>query len=273
MTMGQGHDPRFVRPSGSIRAIDDETIRVIYESRRVTDFLLENVTVETALLSGVVIAGGLEFLAYVIEDKRRAQDAGERVFNSRTAALAATVDEDAADLWVTVQILYALTVHPENPLELANGHGDPCGMMVRVFDENFAGAAARDPIKDSTSFTLNVTLDLKERGVLRDNAHEPFGAVRRLTVGSVRRDLGRGSRLVSGAERARSISVCLVQGYLPLHQDPPVRCGILSKFRTVASRQHLCPCCALQSEPTDRARISYARNNPGKETGARFPRP
>jgi hypothetical protein len=89
-----------------------------------------------------MVAGGLEFLSYVVEDKWRAHDVRNGVFNRRPASLAATVDQDATDLPVTVQIRHPLAVHPEDAFDLGDGHRGPRGCMIRVLDDDLAGTTA-----------------------------------------------------------------------------------------------------------------------------------
>jgi hypothetical protein len=182
------------------------------------DFLAEDVAIKTALLTGVVITGGLELFSEVVEHDGRTEDAREGMLDVRILAPLPTMHKDGTDLTVAIKVLYALAVHPENSLDLLDRHGIPCCTMIGMFDKDLAGATARHPVEHSEALALYVAFDLENRGTLWNNSDEPFRTVSGLTVGAVSDDLWRSDRLLSRTEWACSIA--MVDDSLFLHENP-----------------------------------------------------
>jgi hypothetical protein len=96
------------------------------------------------------------------------------MLHARTCAPFATVHQDGADLAVAIKVLYTLPVHPQDALDVGDRHGLPGCLMVGVFDQDLAGAAARYSVEDAEALALDVAFDLEEGGTLWDDADEPF---------------------------------------------------------------------------------------------------
>jgi hypothetical protein len=95
-------NPGLVRAPRSEWVIHDKARGTVHDPRCIANFLMKYIAVEAALLPGEVVAGGFEFLSYVVENDRRAlygrRDAGcasqnrDRGGRSEPADLAVAID-------------------------------------------------------------------------------------------------------------------------------------------------------------------------------------
>jgi hypothetical protein len=185
VTMCGRDDPRLKGTLRSIGAIDKVGRCLLDHPQAVPTLLVDDVAVETSMLVREIISGARQFSPNIIENYWSPDDPRERVRDDCGWCASASQDEDRTDLRIAVEVRHTIAVHPQESLDITNRKGLPCGLVIRVFDDDLAGAAGRYFVIHSKAFAADVSFDLQEWGVLWNHADEPFRTVGRLAVRAI----------------------------------------------------------------------------------------
>ena len=169
------------------------------------DLLSQHVAVQTAALVLVVLPRLVKLAPRLVEHDRDRGHARVGMVQRDAGLLVVAIDEDVADLAVSLEVEQAVAVHPQHRLDLVGIHGGQRVVVVRRLDDELAGAPRRDHVEHPHALAHELPFDAEVRVGLGDYAYGPAGTIRERAVLTVGGDLGAGQVLSAGAITARRI--------------------------------------------------------------------
>ena len=177
--------------------------------------LPDRVAEQAASLVRVVLASLGQLGAKVVEDDRRREDPRVRMPDPGTGLPVPARHDHVPDLQVPLEVLHAIPVHPQDPLDLHLVGVLERHPVIGALHHDLAGPPGRDPVEHPDALADHFLLDDEVRVPLRDDPDLPAGLRGSFGRRAVGGDLGRRQVLVARTEGTSAvvrISVVAVPG-------------------------------------------------------------